>query len=117
MPLGSRLRSFLRSLINRNALEREMADELEFHLAARAEDLARNRGLSAEEARRLGRAEFGPLEGSKEGARQSLGLRLVDELRGDMRYAARAFVKNKGFTAAAVATRVLGRGAQTSISR
>ena len=45
MPFAPRLRSFLRSLIHRNALERQMADELEFHLAARA--FVRNKGFTA----------------------------------------------------------------------
>jgi|KBSSwiStaDraftv2_1062776.scaffolds.fasta_scaffold18000_3 predicted permease len=115
MTLLARLRSFWRHVINRSDMEREMSDELAFHIAARADDLTARRGLPRSEAVRLARLEFGSVEKYKEESRQSLGLRLIDEARGDVRYALRTFAKHKAFTAAAIATLALGIGATTAI--
>src|SRR5437867_10538840 len=113
MALWARLRSFWHNVLHRSDVERNMSDELQFHLERRAEDLIARGGLSLEEAMRIARLEFGSVEKYKEEARQSLGLRLLDELRGDLRYAFRNLGKSKGFTAAAIATLTIGISANT----
>ena len=56
----------------------------------RAEDLVERRGLSPDEAMRIARLEFGSVEKYKEaGAARVSASRLVDEVRGDLRYAFR----------------------------
>jgi predicted permease len=115
MGLLARLRSFWRNALRRSDMERDMGNELQFHLAARANDLVERRGVSSEEAMRIARLEFGSVEKYKEEARQSLGLKLVDETGGDLRYAFRSFARNKAFTLAAVGTLALGIGANTAM--
>jgi predicted permease len=115
MALWARLRSFCRSVFRRSDMERNLSDELQFHLECRSRDLMARGGLSQAEAMRIARLEFGSVEKYKEEARQSVGLRLFDELRGDLRYAFRTLGRNKSFTAAAIVTLALGIGANTAV--
>ena len=110
-----KLRSLLRKLLRRADVEQQMADELSFHIDARATDLMSRLGLSRAEAVRQARIEFGSVEKYKDEARASLGLRLIDDLRNDLRYARRALMKNIGFSAAAIGILALGIGANTAV--
>jgi putative ABC transport system permease protein len=109
-----RFLSFSRAALGRGTFERDMDDELRFHLEARTADLIR-RGLTPADAARRARVEFGSMEKHKEQSRASFGLRLLDEARGDTRYALRTFARNKTFTATAIVTLALGIGANTAI--
>ena len=112
--MWSRLRSWLRSVIRRTRMEREMDAELRFHIETFAEDLART-GTPREEALRRARIEFGGVERAKEECRDALALRLVDHVARDVRFGVRLLLKSPGFTAAAVIALALGIGADTAM--
>jgi predicted permease len=110
-----KLRTLWTGVVRRGEIERQLADELAFHIEARAADLSARFGFSPAEALRRARLEFGSLEKYKEEARASRGLRLADELRSDIRFARRTFVTHKGFVAAAVSILALGIGINTAV--
>lgn len=114
MTLFRRLRRRFRALAFRRDVERELTDELQLHIELEQQKNERL-GMSPDEARRAALVTFGGVERYKEEARDARGVRLVETIAQDLRFALRTMRKTPAFTAVVILTLGLGVGATSAI--
>jgi predicted permease len=108
--LGTRLAETLRKRDH----DRELDEELRFHIAMETEENLR-RGMSLDQAERTARMRLGGLEQVKEAYRDQRTLPLVETLLADARHGLRLLMRSPVFTVVAVLSLALGIGGSSAV--
>ena len=104
----------LRALVRKRATERELDEELSYHieLETRKNEAA---GMSLAEARRAALVEFGGVERYKEEVRQRRWVRVIEDVVADLHYSVRMLRRQPALTLAIVTTLALGVGGTAAV--
>jgi putative ABC transport system permease protein len=112
MHLLSDLRERLRAIVFRGRMERELEEELRFHLENEA---AAQRRAGSAEPERDARLALGGIERVKEAVRDARGVRPLEDLAADTRFALRTLRRNPGFSLTVVLVLGFAIGAATAV--
>jgi predicted permease len=110
MPWPLRILNIFRS----NRISRDIAREMEFHIAEKVDDLVAS-GMTEAEARRAARLQFGNPTVQRERTRDMDIAEWVESVAGDARYAVRTLVHSPVFAVVTIASLGLGIGANATI--
>jgi putative ABC transport system permease protein len=105
---------WLLNLIRSLRVRRELAEEIEAHLAERIDDLV-DAGMSQQQARAQARREFGNTGRHAESSREVWGWTWIETCLRDMLHGIRMMRRSPGFTVAATLSLTLGIGASCAI--
>jgi predicted permease len=109
------LRSWFRSVVLRRRVDRDIDDELRFHIEEEVESAVRS-GLTPEDAHRAALASLG---GSstlvREACRDQIGVTLVDDFARDLKHGARLLRRNPGFSTVVIGTLAIAIGATVTV--
>src|ERR671915_323692 len=108
------IRRLLRNLRRSRVIEREMDDEMRFHVEMESADLVA-RGVPPDEARRRALVAFGGVARYKEEGRDARGVGALEDFARDLRFGARSLRRRPGFAAVVVLTLAVGIGGTTAV--
>jgi len=101
-------------MLSKDRLERDLEDELAFHLQMETAALIR-RGMPPEEARFSALRRFGGIARTKETYRETGGFPMIEVFWQDVRFAFRMLRRNPGFSLLAILCLTLGIGANATV--
>ncbi len=104
----------IRAIFSPSRMEEELNEEMKFHLDMEVRKLMKA-GLTAETARRQALRNFGEPLRQQERARESWGVRWVQDFRSDIRLAFRAALKSPVLSFTVFVTLALGIGGATAV--
>ena len=108
------IRSRLRAVFRRGALDREMREEMALHIEQATERLMR-RGLNEADARDAARREFGNVAVLQEEARDVRGARWIESCLADVQFALRHFARTPLTAVTLVLVLALGIGVNSAL--
>jgi len=108
------LRARLRALLRASVADRELTEEIRFHIELETEKNIRL-GMSQDEARRVAVAHFGGVQSVREEHHDVRRLQWMEDFFGDVRFALRSLRRTPGLAGAAIITLALGIGANVAI--
>jgi len=114
VPVIPRIKSFCQSLFRKEALDRDLEEELRSHLDLLVAEKIRM-GMSPEQARREAYLDLGGVEQVKVRVREDRVGAWIDTFLQDSRYAVRTMRRNLGFTIVTVLILAIGIGANTAL--